>query len=146
MTYNFDPERWYDNERLAIEGDSGHISALLRLARLTAAEQPQEAIELIERALTQQEQSNQPLETDLLLAAISELPQSPAVEPLLVSGLRLAPSSGRIALRLAMLVEASGGDDERILGLTSRAIRFQQGEKAVALRDLVQARRKTGES
>jgi tetratricopeptide (TPR) repeat protein len=132
--------------RLAIEGDSGHISALLRLARLTAADQPQEAIELIERALTQQERSNQPLETDLLLAAISELPQSPAVEPLLVSGLRLAPSSGRIALRLAMLVEASGGDDERILGLASRAIRFQQGEKAVALRDLVQARRKTGES
>lgn len=29
MTYNFDPERWYDNERLAIEGDfqSGKLNA-----------------------------------------------------------------------------------------------------------------------
>jgi hypothetical protein len=29
VTYNFDPERWYDNERLAIEGDfrSGKLNA-----------------------------------------------------------------------------------------------------------------------
>ena len=29
MTYNFDPERWYDNERLAIESDfrAGKLSA-----------------------------------------------------------------------------------------------------------------------
>jgi len=29
VTYNFDPERWYDNERLAIDADfrSGKISA-----------------------------------------------------------------------------------------------------------------------
>ena len=29
MTYNFDPERWYENERLAIEGDfrSGKLNA-----------------------------------------------------------------------------------------------------------------------
>jgi hypothetical protein len=95
---------------------------------------------LIEQALVQQELSNTPFDPALFLVAVAELPDSPEVETLLDSALQLAPWSGPIALRLGTMLEARGAEDERAMSLARRAIRFQQGEEAVALRDRVQAR------
>ena len=126
--------------RLALEAEPRRVATLLRLARITVASEPQGAIELIESALTDQETSVQPFEPRLFLAAIAELPESSGVEALLESALDLAPASGPIALRLGTLLEASGGEAERIARLATRAIRFQQGQAALDLRDRVQAR------
>ncbi|MCZ6538336.1 MAG: hypothetical protein O6922_00725, partial [Chloroflexi bacterium] len=126
--------------RLALEAEPNRISPLLRLARITAASEPQGAIKLIERALTQPETSANPFDSGLFLAAISELPESSEVEALLESALELAPASGPIAFRLGTMLEASGGEDARIVALARRAIRFQQGQEAVDLRDRVETR------
>lgn len=126
--------------RLALEAEPRRVATLLRLARITVASEPQGAIELIESALTDQETSVQPFEPGLFLAAIAELPESSGVEALLESALDLAPASGPIALRLGTLLEASGGEAQRIARLATRAIRFQQGQAAEDLRDRVQAR------
>jgi tetratricopeptide (TPR) repeat protein len=127
--------------RLALETEPNRVTTLLRLARITAASEPQAATKLIERALTQQESSSvHPFEPGLFLAAIAELPESARVEALIESALHLAPTSGLIALRLGTMLEASGGDAKRIDRLARRAIRFQQGKQAEALRDRVQAR------
>jgi tetratricopeptide (TPR) repeat protein len=126
--------------RLALDSEQSRITTLFRLARITAASDPEGATELIERALAQQELSSEPFDPALFLVVIAELPDSPEVETLLDSALQLAPWSGPIALRLATMLEARGGESERAMGLARRAIRFQQGEEAVALRDRVQAR------
>jgi hypothetical protein len=126
--------------RLALEAEPGRVTTLLRLAGITAASEPQGAIELIERALVEQELSVDPFPPGLFLASIAELPDSPELEGLLGSALQLAPASGSIALRLATMLEASGGESERIVRLANRAIRFGQGQDALALRDRARSR------
>jgi len=126
--------------RLALEAEPNRVSTLLRLARFSAASDPAGSIELVERALAEQSTSTQPFDTELFLAVIAELPESSGVETLLQSALDLAPVSGSIAFRLGTMLEASGADAERIIGLSRRAIRFGQGEEAVDLRDRAQAR------
>jgi tetratricopeptide (TPR) repeat protein len=126
--------------RSALDSEPNRITALFRLARITAESNPQGAIELIQRALVQQELSNDPFDPALFLVAIAELPDSPEIETLLDSALELAPWSGPIALRLGTMLEARAAENDRAMGLARRAIRFQQGEEAVALRDRVQAR------
>ena len=116
------------------------MTSLLRLAGVTAGSDPGGAIDLIERALLQQKSSVIRFDPELFLAAIDELPTSPAVEALFESGLDWAPTSGATALRLAEVIEANEGENERIVRLARRAIRFGQGEKAVELRDRAQAR------
>lgn len=125
--------------RLAVEAAPNRVSALLRLAGVSAAIEPAGAIELIERALTEQESSAQPFDSELFLATVNKLPESSGVTPLLESGLALAPTSGPIALRLGTALEASGGEPGRIVRLARRAIRFQQGEEATDLRDRAEA-------
>ena len=56
------------------------------------------------------------------------------------SELRAFEVSGRIAYRLATLLENRGDENERVLWLAVRATRFGVGEDAIALRNRVRAR------
>jgi tetratricopeptide (TPR) repeat protein len=134
------PDQARASYRLALEAEPNRVTTLLRLAKISAALEPQGAIGLIERALTEQATSIQPFDPELFLAAIAELPESSGVEELLQSALDLAPVSGSIAFRLGTMLEASGADAERIVRLSRRAIRFGQGQEAVDLRDRARTR------
>jgi tetratricopeptide (TPR) repeat protein len=134
------PDQAETSYRLAFEADPESVSTILRLARITAGSDPQGSTQLIEQALILQETSLKPLDAELFLAAVAELPESSGAAVLFGSALELAPASGPIALRLGMLLEASGGQAERIAKLARRAIRFQQGQKAKDLLDRVEAK------
>jgi Tfp pilus assembly protein PilF len=121
--------------RRALEAEPDRVTVYLRLARVIAGSEPGEGRELIERALEMQATSRQPFEPDLFLAAISELPASSDVEALLESALEWAPTNGQIAYRLGTGLEAQGEEAQRIVRLATRAIRFQVGDEATALRD-----------
>jgi tetratricopeptide (TPR) repeat protein len=126
--------------RRALELDPGRVTVLLSLARMIAGAQPDEGLELIERALQMQMTSLQPFEPDLFLAAVSQLPASPGVDVVLESALEWAPANGQIAYRLALNLESQGGEAERIVRLATRAIRFQAGDQATELRDRAKKR------
>lgn len=134
------PDQAAASYRLALDSEPNRMTTLFRLARLTAISDPQGSIEMIDRALKQQDLSNESFDPALFLVSIAELPDSLELEALLGSALELAPWSGPVALRLGTMLEARGAESERARGLARRAIRFQQGEKAVALRDRAQAR------
>jgi len=135
-----DLEEAASSYRIALEAEPERVTNLLRLAGVIAGTDPEGASGLIERALQQQKSSVIRFDPELFLAAIDELPTSPMVEGLFESGLDWAPTSGATALRLAEVIEANEGENERIVRLAKRAIRFGQGEEAVELRDRAQAR------
>ncbi len=126
--------------RRALAANPDRVTVLLRLARLTARAEPKQGLELVEHAIEMQATSAKPFEPDLFLAAISELPESPGVDALLESALELAPTNGRIAYELGARLEAQGGEAQRIVRLSTRAMRFQGGEQATALRDRAKER------
>ena len=127
--------------RQALAAEPGRVSVMLKLARVTAKSEPQQAIELIEGALRAQASAPQSFDPELFLTSISELAESPEVEALLESALELAPANGAIAYRLGTSLEANGGDAQRVVRLATRAIRFQVAtDEATALRDRAKAR------
>jgi tetratricopeptide (TPR) repeat protein len=127
--------------RQALGAEPGRVSVMLKLARVTAKSEPQQAIELIEGALQAQASVPQTFDPELFLTSISELAESPEVEALLESALELAPANGAIAYRLATSLEANGGDAQRVVRLATWAIRFQVAtDEATALRDRAKAR------
>lgn len=125
---------------LAIEADSTRTRPLLRLAGLEASSDPEKALELAERSVADQISATQAFDPQLLLVALVRAPDSPGLEALLRSALALAPTDGPLALRLATVIEARNGEASQVLRLANRAIRFQVGEDAVALRDAARQR------
>jgi tetratricopeptide (TPR) repeat protein len=126
--------------RRSIEVRPNDAATLFRLAQVTASESPQGAIVLVERGLAQPEIHGKRFEAGLFLSAVSDLEDSPEVEQLLETALEHAPQSGQIAMRLASLLEANDREAGQIVALANRAIRFQVGEEAVAIRERAQAR------
>lgn len=126
--------------RRVLEVAPDRPTVLLRLAGLDVKASPEKAIELAENALAAQGSSMQPFDPEILLALASELSDSSGVEGLLETALELAPTNGRIALRLGTILDARGEDAQRVIHLAVRALRFQAGEAALALRDRVRER------
>ncbi len=121
--------------RLALEADPSRTRPMLRLAGLEAVSNPEKAFELAEEAVAAQTSATQAFDSGLLLAAISNVPDSPGVEALLISALAFAPTEGALAFRLATVIEARNGKATQVVRLANRAIRFQVGEDAETLRD-----------
>ena len=117
--------------RLALEAEPGRSTTLLRLARLVAEEDPQGAVVLVDRGLTDE------FDAELFLAAMSALNDTQGGIGLAERALEIEPTSGRIALVLGELLERQGGPERRILRLANRALRFRVGAEAEALRDRV---------
>jgi hypothetical protein len=78
-------------------------------------------------------------QTRIFLSAVSRLMDSPGIAVVLESALERTPTSGQIAYRLASVLEKEGGDATEIARLLRRAIRFQVGKEAVALREQIAA-------
>jgi hypothetical protein len=73
--------------------------------------------------------------TRVFLSAASQLLESPGIEAILEKALQQLPMSGEIAYQLALRLEKLGGDPKALARHARRAVRFQAGEEALALRD-----------
>lgn len=114
-------------------------SVRFRLARVVAGEDRAEALEAVEQALAIEAVSNEHFDDELFVTAVDALPTSPERVALLEKALEIAPASGAVAYRLAAALEAQGDASDRVARLAARAVRFQAGEEAIALRDRVRA-------
>jgi tetratricopeptide (TPR) repeat protein len=107
--------------RAALTLDPGHSEAALRLAVLIGRENPDEALELIDGALTEPAPgARTPFDSALFLAAISQVEESDAVIRLLERALERDPIDAGLTLRLAKSLERRGDAKERVQSLARR--------------------------
>jgi tetratricopeptide (TPR) repeat protein len=125
--------------RAALDAQPDRSSAMMRLARVLAADDPAAALDQMEQALAIETVSNEHFDSELFVSAVDALPASPERRALLESALEIAPASGSIAYRLALALEAEGAEADQVRRLAARAVRFQGGAEAVALRNRVRA-------
>ena len=131
--------------RAALEIAPDEQATLFRLASLVAESDADEALELLSKGVGQPVGIESMKANRLLLRASAKLLDSPGISSVLETALERTPTSGAIAYRLASVLEdAEVGKDEktakRISQLLRRAIRFNAGPDAVALRDRVASR------
>ncbi|MFP6654158.1 MAG: tetratricopeptide repeat protein [Myxococcota bacterium] len=122
---------------LEIEADAS--STLFRMARSLASEDPSRALELLFLGLEEPAGLESAAEARLFLEAATQLIESPGIEAILESALERMPTNGRIAYRLASVMETGGAESGPILRMLRRAIRFQAGPQAVELHGKVAA-------
>jgi tetratricopeptide (TPR) repeat protein len=130
-----DTEKAEASFQKALEAQPGRPSTLLRMAQLKAASDPEAAVALINRTMTELR-----FDPDLFLFAIAGLPRGPQLESLLERAVELAPMDNRMLLQLAELLDQQGGRDRRELKLAKLAVRLQGGPPAKHLVERVQAR------
>lgn len=131
------PDKAASRYREALEVEPDRPGTLLHLARVTGSTDPQGATKSIKRALNLLATSEEYFDSTLLISAVEALSDSSGNRTLLEMALEVAPSDGPLAFRVASLLETQGGETERVEKLAERAVRFQAGPEAVALRDRV---------
>lgn len=114
--------------RDALERQPDQPVALLGLARLLADRDPGESRVLLERAL-----AGNSLDADAFLGVVRQLDDESERTELLGRALRIEPTSGVLALELAMRLEERDETDPRVVELARRAVRFRAGEEAELL-------------
>jgi tetratricopeptide (TPR) repeat protein len=129
------PDQAKASYQRALNSEPGRVTVLLRMAGIEALAEPERAIELVGRALTEQRSNAPPFAPELFIAATSELLESPGVEPLYETALEFEPTNSEIAIRLGNLIDQRRGDHRRVLELAKRAVRFQGGKEAADLLD-----------
>ena len=108
--------------RRSLDVDPDRSEALLGLAALVAEEDRAEAFRLLDRALEAEK-----LDGTRFLRAIEPLGADAEVEGRLEAALRIDPTHGGLALRLARGLRARGAKPEEVSALERRALRFGEG-------------------
>ncbi|MEO1936559.1 MAG: tetratricopeptide repeat protein [Myxococcales bacterium] len=124
----------------AIALQEGDMTSLFRLAGVVAESDPTRALDLLSQGLSFPGGNESLIEARVFLTAASRLLESPGIEALLDTALERWPMSGEIAFQLAKRLEEQGGDPKAIARHARRAVLFQVGEEAVALRERLAAR------
>jgi tetratricopeptide (TPR) repeat protein len=119
----------------AIGLDENDVTSLFRLASVIAEADPIRALELLSQGLEHLGGGESEIVTRVFLSAASQLLESPGIEAILEKALQQLPMSGEIAYQLALRLEKLGGDPKALARHARRAVRFQAGEEALALRD-----------
>ena len=116
--------------RRALEIDSEQTDAAQHLARLIAKDDPDEAMDLLDLALSEEPVD---LEVDSFVAVIDEIEASTRVVGLLERALTAAPTEWKIAVRLTEIAGAEGGGDPGIMMLAASTIRLKQSKTSKEL-------------